>query len=104
VALRDIMKNRPLFRMLVTLFTGILVLCPTVAMSKDQVEIKLAARGEELLGKYSKQLESLRAEVIAALPPLDEAKKARFLESRAKWNAIPNSGSDATPAEKKGSG
>ncbi len=48
-------------------------------------------RVQELLKKYTKELESLRAEVVAALPPVNEAKKARFLEVRAKWNGLASS-------------
>jgi hypothetical protein len=72
-----------------------------LAEAKDEVEVPLSARGTELLGKYTKELESLRAEVVAALPPVDEAKKVRFLELRAKWNAIPASNRDTPPAEAK---
>jgi hypothetical protein len=50
--------------------------------AKKQEEVPLNARGTELHESYTKELESLRAEVIAALPAVDEAKKARFLELR----------------------
>jgi hypothetical protein len=69
--------------------------------AKEVQGIPLTARGEELMKIYTKQLETLRAEVIAALPPVDDAKKARFLEIRAKWNAIPNDNEDDSAAEKK---
>ena len=51
---------------------------------KEVLEIPLTARGKELLETYTKQLETLRAEVIAALPQVNDAKKAQFLEIRAK--------------------
>jgi hypothetical protein len=69
--------------------------------AKNQEEIPLNARGTELVDKYSKELESLRAEAVAALPKVDEAKKARFLEVRAKWNGLVNPKDDTPPAEKK---
>ena len=72
------------------LLAGLLVLCVPASAAKEQEEVPLTARGTELHGKYTKELESLRAEVVAALPPVDEAKKARFLEVRAKWNGLPN--------------
>ena len=72
-----------------------------LAAAKDEVEVPLNARGTELVGKYTKQLESLRAEVVGALPPVVEAKKARFLEIRTKWNGIANANDDTAPAERK---
>ena len=71
------------------------------AKTKEKEEIPLPPKGQELQKKYTKELESLRAEVVAALPPVNEAKKARFLEVRAKWNGIAHSDKESTPAEKK---
>ncbi len=64
-------------------------------------QIPLNPRGTELLANYTKELESLRAEVVAALPKVDEAKKARFLELRSKWNGLANPKDDTPPAERK---
>lgn len=75
--------------------------CPSVSAADKAPEVPLSARGTQLLEKYTKQLETLRAEVKAALPAVDEAKKARFLEIRAKWNAIPQNGKETPPAEVK---
>ena len=69
--------------------------------AKNQEEIPLTARGTELQAKYTKELESLRAEVVAAFPAVNEAKKARFLEVRAKWDAMPKDSDDISPSEKK---
>ena len=71
------------------------------AGATESTEIPLTARGQELQKKYTKELESLRAEVIAALPPVNDAKKARFLEIRAKWNGLPNAKEDGSASEKK---
>lgn len=71
------------------------------AKTKEKEEIPLTPKGQELHKKYTKQLETLRAEVIAALPPVNDAKKARFLDVRAKWNGIANSNKESIPAEKK---
>lgn len=71
------------------------------AKTKEKEEIPLTPKGQELHKKYTKQLETLRAEVIAALPPVNDAKKARFLDVRAKWNGIAISNKESTPAEKK---
>jgi hypothetical protein len=72
-----------------------------LAAGKDEIQIPLNSRGTELEAKYTKELESLRAEVVAALPQVDEAKKARFLQIRAKWNGIANANDDTPPAERK---
>ena len=72
-----------------------------LAAGKGGAEIPLTSRGKQLLETYARELESLRAEVKAAVPAVDEAKKARFLEIRAKWNAIPGNGKDTPPAEVK---
>lgn len=64
-------------------------------------EVPLTAKGEELLAQYSKQLETLRAEVIAELPPMDAGKKARFLELRKQWDEMARPNEDTPPAERK---
>lgn len=72
-----------------------------LALAKTQEEVPLTGRGKELLEKYTRQLDSLRAETVAALPAVDEAKKARFLEVRAKWNGLGDAKDDASQTEKK---
>lgn len=71
------------------------------AKTKGKEELPLPPKGQELEKKFTKQLETLRAEVVAALPPVNDAKKARFLEARAKWNGLANSDKEDAPAEKK---
>jgi hypothetical protein len=74
---------------------------PLFAAKKQAEEIPLTPRGEELHQQYSQQLESLRAEVAAAIPAVDEAKKTHFMNLRTQWNEIPNVGKDTKPDEKK---
>lgn len=95
------MNITPLLSLVATLFSGLSILCPIAAAAKDQVEVPLIARGKELFGKYTKELESLRAGIKAAVPAVDEAKKARFLEIRAKWDALKENGKETPPAEVK---
>jgi hypothetical protein len=86
------------------LFTILPLLAITVAPfagAAESTEIPLTARGQELQKKFTKELESLRAEVIASLPPVNDAKKARFLEIRTKWNGLPNDKEDGSATEKK---
>ncbi|MFM7179911.1 MAG: hypothetical protein ACKO2G_00305 [Verrucomicrobiales bacterium] len=71
------------------------------AAKKDEEQIPLTPLGTKLMEKFTKELETLRAEVVAAVPPVDEVKKSRFLEIRTKWSAIPNKGEDTPPAEAK---
>ncbi|BCX49068.1 hypothetical protein HAHE_29760 [Haloferula helveola] len=72
-----------------------------LAHAAKQAELPLSSRGKELEEKYTEELEGLRDEVISALPELDEAKKARFLEVRSKWDGLKSVGDDTPPAEKK---
>jgi hypothetical protein len=74
---------------------------PLAAAKKEPVEIPLTARGKELHETYTKQLEALCNEAVAALPAVDEAKKNHFMELRAKWNGIPKITDETKPAEKQ---
>jgi len=86
-----------------TLLTAILLaVTATLHAAKKQVEeIPLSARGSELHEQYTEQLETLRAEVVAAIPPVDEAKKSRFMNLRTQWNEIPSPSDDTSADEKK---
>ncbi len=83
--------SRPIHLAIVSLLA--ITLAP-FAGAKESDEIPLTARGQELQKKYAKELESLRAEVVAAMPPIDATKKARFLEVRAKWNGLASPNKD----------
>ena len=76
-------------------------LSPLAVAAKEQEEVPLTARGKELLGKYTTELEALRAGVVAALPTVDAAKKTRFLEGRATWNGLANANTEAPAAQRK---
>ena len=82
----------------ITLLTA--MTAPSFA-AKPGIEIPLTPRGTELHEQFTKQLESLRAEVIAAVPAVDEAKKQRFLDARAQWNSLKEPGEEAAPEERK---
>jgi hypothetical protein len=81
------------------LLPSILVIS-TLTLANGKEEIPLNPRGQELLKKYTKELETLRAEVVAATPKPDEAKKARFMELRAQWCALDTYKKDATAKDK----
>jgi hypothetical protein len=94
-----IMKNLLSPRVALMGFLFAFVLSATAA--KNQAEIPLNTRGTVLLEQYTKQLETLRAEAVAALPAVDEGKQARFLEVRAKWTGLTNADDAISPAERK---
>lgn len=86
------------------LFSTILLLASFGTLSaapKNQPEVPLNARGKELLETYTKKLDSLRAEAVAAIPAVDEAKKTRFMDLRSQWNKIPTPKEDTKADEKK---
>lgn len=90
------MKNQKL----TALFTTLLMLA-TAGAAPKQPEVPLTARGKELHEQYAKQLETLRAEVASAVPAIDAEKKARFMELRAKWDALPAVSADTKPNDRK---
>jgi len=87
---------------LTALFTTILMLATAGTLTaKKQPEVPLTARGKELHAQYTKQLETLRAEVAAAVPTIDAEKKTRFMELRAKWDALPAINAETKPNDAK---
>lgn len=85
------------------LLTTILMLATAGALSaaSKQPEVPLTARGKELHEQFTKQLETLRAEVASAVPAVDAEKKARFTELRTKWDALPAINDDTNPNDVK---
>jgi len=90
------MKNTP------SIFvSALLALSSLPLFAAKTEEIPLTAKGKELEAKYAKQLETLRKEVIEALPAVDPAKKARFLELRKQWDEMASPNENTPPAERK---
>ena len=77
------------------------VVTPSAFAAPKVPEVTLTARGKQLHDQYTKHLESLKAEVVSALPAIDEAKKAKFMELRGQWNEIPAIQEDTKPDQKK---
>lgn len=76
-----------------------LLSCASVATGKEP-EIPLTAQGEKLLATYTEMLDSLKSEITAAAPTVDEQKKAAFLAAHAavaKVPAPPNPGNLKVP-------
>jgi hypothetical protein len=83
-------------------FAAIALLGTAPAHAKNEAPLpQLTAKGETLKAKYTKMLDELKAQVQAALPALDAAKKDAFLKARAEWSALKSPASDAPPAEQK---
>ena len=74
---------------------GLFVACPVAGIADKPEPVALSAQGEKLLARYSGMLESLRAEVVKALPAIDEAKKAAFLDARQRFSTLSSPPADA---------
>lgn len=66
----------------------LILLCPFAAAQKKIAPAPLTAQGEKILTKYQTLLSSLNKEVVAALPTIDEKKKAAFLDARTTLDAL----------------
>lgn len=75
-----------------------LVLCSFANANKHD-SLPLSPAGEQLLEQYTSELEALRTDVVAALPEVDAALKAKFTGLRTKWNQIPKTTEDTGPEE-----
>ncbi|MDA0841291.1 MAG: hypothetical protein O2857_26285, partial [Planctomycetota bacterium] len=75
-----VMNRKAMISMLCLLMTLVVGVGPATAAGKKS-EIPLTAEGEKLLAQYSKMLASLKAEIAAALPSVDEKKKAAFVDA-----------------------
>lgn len=81
------------------LISSLLLAAASLLLANSE-PIPLNASGEKLLAEYTQQLETLRAEVVAALPQVDGAKKQAFLDNRGKFAALPRLTDDTPPAER----
>jgi hypothetical protein len=74
--------------------------CRDSEAAKRKEPVTLTAEGEKLLASYSEMLASLRAEVVAALPAIDEKKKASFMKARATLDSLKAPGEKAAASER----
>ncbi|MEM9108927.1 MAG: hypothetical protein AAGC72_02785 [Planctomycetota bacterium] len=68
-----------------------------LASADKSPEPELNTTGEELRQGYAQMLETLSAEIVAALPNLDSQKKEAFEKARAAVSALDKPGGDAPP-------
>lgn len=78
------MNNKPMIR-IVWLIGALLIGPPNVWAAKhiDSPQVPLNTAGKQLLAQYSDALAPLRAEIVQAVPKIDEQKKAAFLKAYA---------------------
>lgn len=74
---------------------------PAHADPKAVAGNSLTAGGEALLTEYTRMLDGLRAEVQAAVPAVDEARKSGFMAVRAEWSGLEEPGAEAPADEQK---
>jgi len=79
---------------------GLVGLCQVAEARKGDPEMVLNAGGEKLLLKYTGILETLKAEITTALPPVDAQKQQAFLEARAALAILKAPGDDANQQER----
>ncbi|QDT59308.1 hypothetical protein SV7mr_18150 [Stieleria bergensis] len=65
------------------------------ATSSHAVDPELNDKGEQIRDRYAETLETLSAEIAAALPTIDPQKQAAFEDARAKLAALKKPGDDA---------
>lgn len=68
--------------------------------SGKQPAPQLTEQGQKLEKHYSEMLDSLSEEILAALPAVDDEKKAAFLEARSKLAGLKPPAEDAAPQAK----
>jgi hypothetical protein len=74
------MPTKPrLIAVICLMVAGGLGVCRDSEAAKSKEQVPLSAEGEQLLAQYSQMLASLKAEIAAALPSVDEKRKASFL-------------------------
>jgi len=88
---------------LIFLFAAMLLhgLCGSLCADEKNPPPELTKDGQKLLSKYEGMLTSLKKEIIAQVPAIDEAKKNEFMKYRAAYNALQAPGEDASAEARK---
>ncbi len=82
------------------LLAGLIACGPKAEAAPRPATASLTAEGEKLAANYAGMLESLRAEIVQALPGIDEAKKTAFLAARAEYSGL-KAPTDKSPDAKR---
>jgi len=72
-------------------------LCGVTSARGKEPEAPLTEQGQKLEKHYSNMLDSLREEIVASLPAIDEQKKATFLNARAELAGLTAPGENDRP-------
>ncbi len=83
------MKTRRRLVMVGLMLPVLMSLCGVVSGRGKEPEVPLTAQGEALFAKYDGVLTSLKKEISAAVPAVDEAKKAAFVDAHAAVADVP---------------
>jgi len=70
------------------------------AARQEEAAVELSEQGRRLLAKYTDVLDSLKADVTAALPAIDEQRRAAFLSARAALAGLKEPGEDGSAEAK----
>jgi hypothetical protein len=93
------MNKQRLTRLLGTLLL-VAGLCHHALARSKQPVVPLTEEGQKIFKAYTEMQDSLKAEISAALPTLDQQKKATFLADRATLGKITAPGEEATVAQR----
>ncbi len=96
--MKTLYRSIGLLFVMLTFLTGL----SNVASARDkEPAAPLTEQGQNLKTLYSDMLDSLREEIVAALPAVDEQKKAAFLDARAALDSLSPPGEDASADARK---
>jgi len=95
------MKIQRLTVTLCLVVTVLMCLCGGASARGRKPQVPLTAKGEKLQAQYADLLSSLKKEVAAALPAVDEKKKAAFLDARAALASLSPPGEEADANARK---
>jgi len=83
------MKTRRAAGLLCLVAPVLIGVCDSASARGREPEVPLTARGEELQAKYAGMLDSLKTEIVPALPAVDAEEKAAFVNAHAAVAKVP---------------
>jgi len=83
------MSKQNIVSVLCVVMMVMMSMCHVPAAASNEPEIPLTAQGEKLLATYTEMLDSLKAEIAASAPVIDEQRKAALLATHAAVANVP---------------
>ncbi len=83
------MKRRRTIGVMCLMMLVLMGACRVTAAAGKEPEVPLTAQGEQLLATYTEMLDSLKVEITASAPVIDEKKKAAFIAAHAAVAGVP---------------